>query len=471
MTNDKVFVLVNEIETFLAAMLCSAVLISTYPLEIIPVDAQPVIRDSNLRVEIISKGIKFPSNMAFLNPNDILVLEKNEGTVVRITDGHILPEPLLKVDVNISSERGMVGIAVADREQGPTYVFLYYTEGDDTDHKKAIEDSDVDGGVENIANRVYRYELVGNKLVNPRIVLDLPATPGPTHNGGEIIIGPDSNLYVVIGDVNRKSDTLAQNNIEGKEPDGRSAVLRITQEGKLVDSKGILGNDHPLDMYYAYGIRNSFGIDFDPLSGKLWDTENGPTFGDEINIVEPGFNSGWKMVQGMWQFKTGVSYSESKGEIVDDDMDLADELVNFNGNGKYSAPEFTWDSPSPGLTGMAFLDSKKLGSEYENDLFVGAFHTGHLYHFDLSQDRADLSLNGPLSDKIGSTAEENDLQQVIFGEKFGGITDVQTGPDGYLYILSLYQGGDNCRPDEELEDCVPYSGSVEGTIFRIAPRM
>jgi aldose sugar dehydrogenase len=78
----------------------------------------------------------------------------------------------------------------------------------------------------------------------------------------------------------------------GVQADGRGGILRITQDGELVELT-ILRNQHPLDMYYAYGIRNSFGIDFDPETDNLWDTGNGPGFGDEINLVEPGSNSGW----------------------------------------------------------------------------------------------------------------------------------------------------------------------------------
>ena len=72
-------------------------------------------------------------------------------------------------------------------------------------------------------------------------------------------------------------------------------------------AEGILGEEHPLNMYYAYGIRNSFGLDFDPVTGNLQDTENGPHFGDEINLVEPGFNSGWKKVQGIWSLNVNQS--------------------------------------------------------------------------------------------------------------------------------------------------------------------
>jgi aldose sugar dehydrogenase len=84
--------------------------------------------------------------------------------------------------------------------------------------------------------------------------------------------------------------------------DGRAGILWLTQDGYPVignnGREGILGNEYPFNLYYAYGIRNSFGIDFDPVTGKLWDTENGPQFDDEINVVEPGFNSGAERVYG-----------------------------------------------------------------------------------------------------------------------------------------------------------------------------
>ena len=153
-----------------------------------------------------------------------------------------------------------------------------------------------------LGNRLLRYELVNNKLVNAKLLLDLPATPGPHHNGGNIRIGPDQNLYVVIGDLEGHL-TESQNIKNGPPPDRTSGILRITQDGKPVGN-GILGNTFPLNLYYAYGIRNSFGMDFDPVTGKLWDTENGPGFGDEINLVEPGFNSGWRIVQGMWKVES-----------------------------------------------------------------------------------------------------------------------------------------------------------------------
>jgi glucose/arabinose dehydrogenase len=192
-----------------------------------------------------------------------------------------------------------------------------------------------------------------------------------------------------------------------------------------VNGKGILGDEHPLDMYYAYGVRNSFGMDFDPLTGTLWNTENGPNYGDEINLVEPGFNSGWEKVQGMARQD---SYSLDTNNLVD-----------FGGKGKYSNPEFVWNS-TVGPTAIKFLDSGKLGKKYQNDAFVGDATTGNIYRFELDRSRADLQLEGELADKIADNRLTGD-EDIVFGRDFAGISDIEVGPyDGYLYIVSIGDG-------------------------------
>src|SRR5215208_6763162 len=116
---------------------------------------------------------------------------------------------------------------------------------------------------------------------------------------------------------------------------------------------------------------------------------------------------------------------------------LEEDIVNFEGKGKYSDPELIW-MDTEGPTAAKFLNSDKLGMQYVNDMFVGDVHNGWIYHFDLNEDRTDLILEGQLADKIANTPEE--MQETIFGEGFGGITDLEVGPDGYLYIVSLGQG-------------------------------
>jgi aldose sugar dehydrogenase len=387
--------------------------------------AKPLLNDPALAVQLVSDGLELPTSMAFLGPNDILVLEKDKGTVQRIIDGKTLPEPILDVNVATQSERGMLGIAVAEKTNpgAPTYVFLYYTEAESKDGEDLIEKRDP------LGNRLYRYELVDDKLANPKMLLDLPTSPGFSHNGGVVTIGPDNNVYVIVGDLNylnkSSGNTLSQNLNGSPLPDGRGGILRVTQDGGVVNGKGILGDEHPLDMYYAYGIRNSFGIAFDPLTGKLWDTENGSKHGDEINLVEPGFNSGWRQVQGM-----STSTINNKFE--------RGNLVNFDGSGKYSEPQLDWQE-EVGPTALTFLDSNKLGDEYENDLFVGtAHHNGNIYNLELSKDRRELVLRGPLTDRVADTLSEN--QDVIWGKGFDIITDLEIGSDGYLYVVSSGHG-------------------------------
>jgi len=380
--------------------------------------AQPTVaKDPRLKVELVTQGLRSPTSMAFLGPNDILVLEKESGTVQRIVNGKMLPQPLLQVPVSTTSERGMLGIATAKHSNGPTYVFLYYTK-------------DGGGGRQSLANVLYRYELSNDQqLVNPKLLLNLPALRGPNHNGGKVVIGPDSNVYTVIGDL-RAHRTQAQNVVNGPPVDSTGGILRVTQDGQPLSNPPLGQGTAPLDLYYAYGIRNSFGIDFDPVSGKLWDTENGPTFGDEINLVEPGFNSGWVQVMGIWT-PEGAIGKEIAGPVNSNPSNL----VDFAGKGKYRAPEFTWLKPvAP--TALKFLNSDKLGKQYQNDMFVGDIKKGNLYHFDLNQARTGLVLNGTLSNKISNAP--SDSQPIIFASGFdGGITDIQVGPDGYLYILAF----------------------------------
>jgi aldose sugar dehydrogenase len=381
---------------------------------------EPYVSDPNLKAEVVAQGLATPTTMAFLGPDDLLVLEKDKGTVMRIVNGIISEKPLLDVDVANSVERGLCGIAIS-KNDSKTYVFLYFTEidGQDSDDRK---------GKPPEGNRLYRYELVDDNLVNPVLLLDLPASPGPRHNGGAIQIGPDQNIYIPVGDIDGSFNpsypaTQTQNFAAGIPADGRSGILRITQDGNPV-GEGILGDDMPLRLYYAYGVRNSFGLDFDPITGFLWDTENGPHEGDEINLVNPGFNSGWHEIY-------GFSSSQQKFDTK--------ELVTFDGKGKYDEPKVVWGK-STGLTSIVFLDSDKLGTQYRNDIFVGDAHNGRIYHFKLNNERNDVVLPEILAGKIIENAVNLGAEDIVFGDGFGGITDLTVGPDGYLYVVSIGQG-------------------------------
>lgn len=130
-------------------------------------------------------------------------------------------------------------------------------------------------------------------------------------------------------------------------------------------------------MYYPYGIRNSFGIDFDPVSRKLWATENGPRYGDELNFVELGFNCGWPKVMGIWK---PLPNEVDPGPI---DPNPYKGLVDFEGKGICRSPEFLWFNPISPIA-VKFPNTDRLGKEYKNDLFVSDFNIGSVYRFDLN---------------------------------------------------------------------------------------
>jgi len=372
--------------------------------QVLPDPSPPSISDPNVRVEKVISGLDSPTSMAFLDNDDIIITQKDDGKVRLVSNGVLQPQPILQVPVVNNSERGLLGVAIANTTDSTTKnVFLYYTErvGDQA------------------KNRIYRYDWSGTgNLVGGRLILDLPGEPGPNHNGGKLRIGPDRMLYAVKGDLNR--DGMLENVKEGPQPDDTSVILRVDYEGNGVGNP-FSGGGTNLTKYYAYGVRNSFGFDFDPLTGILWDVEDGPTEYDEINIVLPGFNSGWQQVMG--------PLGRNEGNTVED-------LVQFQGS-HYADPVFSW-LRSEGVTDMEIFNSSTLGERYDYNMFVGDINNGNLYFFTINSNRTGLDLSGiaGLEDLVADNAEE--LNAVIFGRGFtGGITDIETGPDGNLYILTL----------------------------------
>jgi len=395
-----------------------------------------------LTAELLVTGLSAPTTMAFVAPGDLLVLQKQDGRVLRVEDGSLHPQPVLDVAVNADAERGLLGIAV--NSESPPVVFLYFTE------------AAVDGGSP-IANRVYRYDWnpAAGVLENPSPVLDLPVLPGAMHNGGVLVLGPPGEvpgvgdgalLYVVIGDVNRAGQLQNQEN--GAPPDDTSVVLRVKQDGSRAPGNPFLpycsdtSNAFCLDdddcpgvetcttqvaRYFAYGIRNSFGLALDPVTGELWDTENGPSTNDEVNLVEPGFNSGWVDVMGPVSSPSGLFQMPRAGDT-------------------YSEPEFTWsDTIAP--TALLFPVGSTLGLDFDESLLVADHNAGQLYRFPLNAARDGFDLEPPLDDRVAQNDAERDL--LAIGGGFGAITDLAMGPDGTVHVVSISQGAIYTLPEPD----------------------
>ena len=343
--------------------------------------ANPELFDENLSLEVFSKeGGWGYTAMTFVG-DDILILEK-DGVVTLIRNGIIQSEPILKVPVNPIGENGLLGITNVGND-----VYLYFTE--------------VDQRKERLGNKIYKYEWTGDSLVNPELLKELPSND--YHNGGAMVTGLDNQVYAVIGDTG-KYGPLQNKLLENLYPPGTpdymdtSVILRVDPEGP----------------YQAVGIRNSFGLAIDPITGKLWATENGDDDFDEINLIEGKFNSGWNKIMG----PSTTAELESLPGYLDYE---------------YDEPEFTWEKVvAP--TGIAFAQFTKT-DHFQNSLFVGDCNNGNIYNFKLNENRDGFDFSNPeLQDKVINLGES--MEDLIIGTGFGCIVDLENGPDGNLYLVT-----------------------------------
>jgi len=296
--------------------------------------SEPTLNVQDLVVEkYVSNLCCMITTMTFVD-DDILFLQKSDGVVRLIQNGVLQDKPALDVSVDSIGEKGMLGITSVGSS-----VYLYFTEADE------------DGG-ESLGNRIYKYEWDGDSLINPELLKELPSNV--SHNGGAMVVGLDDQVYAVIGDTLRYG--LLQNKplewLKGED-------IELKDNGVILQ----LETEKP---YFAMGIRNSFGLAIDPVTGNLWATENGDDDFDEINLIPEKFNSGWIVIMG--------PATES-------------ELASLPGyeDYVYNDPEFTWEEVvAP--TGLDFAKFHEINN-YDNSLFVGDCITGNLYKFELNENR------------------------------------------------------------------------------------
>jgi glucose/arabinose dehydrogenase len=298
---------------------------SAVPAFLAPASAQtppPELVDSNLRVRPVVTGLTTPTSMAFIGANDILVLEKTTGQVKRVINGTVQSSPVLDLAVNFGSERGLLGIALHPDFPGNPGVYLYWTES------TTGVDTNVLSATTLLGNRVDRFTWNGSTLTLGENIIRLRALqedagqpPRGNHDGGVLRFGPDGKLYIYMGDNGRRGQmqnlpdgpgpggNMPDDQFGGPEPDNAhltGVILRLNDDGTAPTDNpfyaagatrgGEAGAN--LQKVFAYGIRNGFGMAFDPASGALWEAQNGDDTFTELNLVESGANLGWIQVMG-----------------------------------------------------------------------------------------------------------------------------------------------------------------------------
>jgi aldose sugar dehydrogenase len=480
----------------------------------------PTVEDPNLGVRVAASGLVTPSTMAFLGPNDFLVVEKNTGQVKRVAGGAV-QGVVLDLSVNFASERGLLGIALHPNFPVNPGVYLFWScrstaplDGDPfrPEEQECSDDQSAMFGqpdtpdllqVPLLGNRVDRFEWNGSSLAFDHNLVKLrsfqsdgaPEPPGQNdqtqpargnHDGGVLAFGPDGKLYVAVGDLGRRGQmqNLAQgptpptpdDQFGGPQPDNAhlsGAILRLNDNGTtpadnpfFALGSGIGGEvGSNVQRIFAYGLRNTFGIAFDPVSGRLWDQQNTDDAFDELNLVERGMNGGWIQIMGpverIAQFKqieqtlppsgglAGAQLQQIRwppSNIADTPGDALSRLFALPGS-HYSDPEFSWKFAVP-PAGIGFLASRALGPQYRGDLFAGAAtpltEGGHLFRFNLTGNRKRIAVDDPrLEDRVADNLAKNDItesESLLFGSGFGVGTDIETGPNGNLFVVSLSQG-------------------------------
>jgi len=352
----------------------------------------PWVIDPNFIVEEYVNGIELPTSMIFID-DDLLILEKNTGNVRLVRNDILQEDPILHIDVYFANELGLVGITNLDSS-----VYLYVSEAKN-------QGGELDG------NRIYKYEWDGETLKDGKLIHELPKNDlgKNRHIGGQMLTSSDGIVYAVIGDADEKG--ILQNFEMGNFTDS-GVILIVNQDESILKPSQ---SKNPQDHYYAMGIRNSFGLAIDPITGNLWDTENGDVFFDEVNLVAPKFNSGWGKIMGPASIKQ---------------IENLPTLHNF----QYSDPEFSWKlTIAP--TNLIFVNSESF-DDYKDFLLVGGFNTGNIYMFKLNSDRTGFVFNDPsLQDLVLNPSDTT--EEIIFATGIKGLTDLDYGPDGFLYFTEM----------------------------------
>ncbi len=453
----------------------------------------PEVVDPNLGVRTAASGLSQPVAMAFIGPNDALVVEKASGRVKRVVNATV-QGVVLDLNVNSNSERGLLGIALHPNFASNGFVYLFWSESN------TGADSNSSTAVDLLANRIDRFHWNGSTLTqtagNPIIRFrafqqDAGQTARGNHNGGVIRFGPDGKLYAIVGDTGRRGWTqnlengpfgpgIPDDQFGGPQTDAAhrtGVIVRLNDDGSaptdnpFFGAGAMMGGEvgENVQKLFAYGVRNSFGLAFDPVSGDLWEQENGDDSFSEINRVEPGMNSGWIQIMGpasrVAQFKaiettmgpTSDPFAPNgyfglqqirwpPTNIADTPEEALSRLFMFPG-AHFSDPELSWKFElGPG--GIGFVDGRGLGAQYEGDLFTGGSRDfvqgGHLFRIQLTGNRRKVAVDDPrledrVADNIGKW-ELTESESLLFGRNFGLVTDIHTGPDGHLYTVSNTHG-------------------------------
>jgi len=346
----------------------------------IPIHAQDIFTDDEgvtYRVEKFMNA-NFPVGMVFTAEGELFYVEKTTGNVRYVdADGTRQTEPVISFATDALQERGMQSITLDPDYDSNGYVWVFYTaEGTTRDFA---------------SNKVIRFHVIDGIGSDPIEMLSVPIDTGNLlHNGGGLRFDAEGFLYIGIGDY---GDATRPQNLDL--PHGK--IHRFMVEGDTL----VIPDDNPFDdsSVYAYGLRNPFDYDFDPLSGRPFATENGDNCDDEVNLILGGFNYGYR-----------------------EDYKCAG-TSRITGLTRYLSPLLSY-TPTIAPAGITFYRHPDV-PEWENDLFFCSWNDGVMHRIRLSEGRNQVESDTPI--KMGAIQCRIDITQSPDGALYFGSVDSEGG--------------------------------------------
>ena len=329
-----------------------------------PVGQALAVPPANFQVtQIVGSGLEGPSGFEIAPDGRVFILER-EGTIKIYKNGQLLPQPFAVLPTIATGDRGLIGIAFDPEFATNHYVYFYYT-GLDT------------------LNRLVRYNAEGDVGTDGPFILYETVEPSNwLHVGGSIRFGPDGKIYFAVGDNGYPPNAQNLGNAHGK-------ILRINKDGSIPDDNPLVNVLGAKPEIWAYGMRNPWRFQFDPLTGKLYGGDVGDFSIEEVNHIEEGKNYGWPICEG------SCTTSGMTNPIH--------EYAHFD--------------DSAAVTG---------GPVYRGDMFPPSYN-GKLFF-------ADYAMGFIKTLNTVSNAVED------FDTAAGAVVDLKVAPDGSMYYITYFPG-------------------------------